>query len=146
MMDLWRTSELHEPGFNDTRIAALVRIGDPSAVPSVRALAENPKTEPHLRLEAVEALGSLRGPGVGELLLDLMIDPVPAILIGRLKKKKDRPLVLNQQGEFDEKAVIDRYNKRWPLYDGVAKYRVHLVVEMEKDEVTNLILQDLGLR
>ncbi|MGF6834056.1 very-short-patch-repair endonuclease [Paenarthrobacter sp. TE4293] len=28
MMDLWRTNELHELGFNDRRIAALVRIGD----------------------------------------------------------------------------------------------------------------------
>ncbi|MCP1415401.1 hypothetical protein [Paenarthrobacter sp. A20] len=28
MMDLWRTSELHELGFNDRRIAALVQVGD----------------------------------------------------------------------------------------------------------------------
>ena len=44
-------------------IRALARLGDPSAAPAVMALVRAPKTEPHVRVEAVAALDSLHADG-----------------------------------------------------------------------------------
>jgi HEAT repeat protein/cyclophilin family peptidyl-prolyl cis-trans isomerase len=60
-------------------IRALARIGDPTGAPPVKKLAQATTTEPHIRLEAISALGSLPAPGVADALLDAVTDPNPAI-------------------------------------------------------------------
>ena len=42
-------------------------------------------TNPHVRLEALDALGGMRAPGVADLLLDSFTDPNPAIRAAALK-------------------------------------------------------------
>jgi cyclophilin family peptidyl-prolyl cis-trans isomerase/HEAT repeat protein len=59
-------------------IRALGRIGERSAVPALLALVQSRQTEPHVRLEAITALGGLSGPGVIDALLDALTDPSPA--------------------------------------------------------------------
>jgi HEAT repeat protein len=60
-------------------VRALGQIGDPAAAPALLALVQTPKGDPHLRLEAVGALGSLKAGGVLDTLLDLLADPAPAV-------------------------------------------------------------------
>ena len=50
-------------------IRALGRIGEPGGAPPLLKIAENPRSDPLVRLEAVAALGGIRAPGVFELLL-----------------------------------------------------------------------------
>ena len=60
-------------------IRALGRIGDPAgAVPLLKLVAAM-KADPTLRLEAVTALGGIRGDGVIDLLLDVVGDPSPPV-------------------------------------------------------------------
>jgi len=71
-------------------IRALGKIGDRSAAEPLLKLLRDARLDPQVRLEAVAALGSLRGgiealPGVNDLLLDVMTDPVPAIRAAALK-------------------------------------------------------------
>ena len=65
-------------------IRALGRIGDPSAAEPLMKFIRDTTTHPHVRLEAVRALGGIHGgvaalPGVNEMLLDLLADETPAI-------------------------------------------------------------------
>jgi HEAT repeat protein/cyclophilin family peptidyl-prolyl cis-trans isomerase len=65
-------------------IRALGKIGDRSAAEPLIKLIRDTTADPQVRLEVVSALGGLRGgiaalPGVNDVLLDLMTDPVPAI-------------------------------------------------------------------
>src|SRR5207302_1551357 len=58
-------------------VRALGRIGDPSTVPPLLKLVQASDTEPHLRLEAIAALGGFHGAsasGLLDTLLDLIID------------------------------------------------------------------------
>jgi cyclophilin family peptidyl-prolyl cis-trans isomerase/HEAT repeat protein len=59
-------------------IRALARIGDSSAAPLLMKLVQAAGTEPHLRLEAIIALGALPAPGVFDLLLDVIADLNPS--------------------------------------------------------------------
>jgi HEAT repeat protein len=59
-------------------VRALGEIGDARAVPVLVPLLA-PKTNPGLRLEALQALGALHTPSVVDQLLDLASDPAPAI-------------------------------------------------------------------
>jgi HEAT repeat protein/cyclophilin family peptidyl-prolyl cis-trans isomerase len=56
---------------------ALGAIGDATAARPLLALMRSPRTESVLRLEAVSALGGVRGDGVYEALLDSLGDPSP---------------------------------------------------------------------
>jgi cyclophilin family peptidyl-prolyl cis-trans isomerase/HEAT repeat protein len=58
-------------------VRALGRIGDASAAPTLMKLVESSTAEPNIRLEAIAALGSIRAPGVMDLLLDLVSHPSP---------------------------------------------------------------------
>ena len=49
------------------------------AAPALTKLVQAPKPDPHLRLEAVSALGAVGGDGTYDALLDLLADPSPAI-------------------------------------------------------------------
>ncbi|HUR34345.1 MAG TPA: HEAT repeat domain-containing protein [Vicinamibacterales bacterium] len=60
-------------------VRSLGRIGDPAAAPPLMKLAQTTKTEPHIRLEAVTALGALRADGVYDALIDILGDPSPVI-------------------------------------------------------------------
>jgi cyclophilin family peptidyl-prolyl cis-trans isomerase/HEAT repeat protein len=60
-------------------IRALGRIGDPAAAPALLKLVQDVKTDPHLRLEAVTALGGVKADGVIDLLLDIIADPRPPV-------------------------------------------------------------------
>lgn len=60
-------------------IRSLARIGDPAAGAPLLRLVREPKTEPHLRLEAVMALGSIHADGVYDAIIDILGDPSPAI-------------------------------------------------------------------
>lgn len=60
-------------------IRALGRLGDTAAGPPLIALIRNPKGDPLLRLEAVQASGSVRDPAFDDVLLDTLADPSPAV-------------------------------------------------------------------
>jgi len=65
-------------------IRALGRIGDPSAAEPLLKSIRDASTNPQVRLEAVSALGGIRGgvaglPGVNDMLLDLLTAEIPAI-------------------------------------------------------------------
>jgi HEAT repeat protein/cyclophilin family peptidyl-prolyl cis-trans isomerase len=60
-------------------IRSLGRLADPSAAAALLKIVQAPKPEPHLRLEAVTALGSIRADGVYDALIDILGDPSPPI-------------------------------------------------------------------
>src|SRR5262249_48751096 len=71
-------------------IRALGKIGDRSGAEPLLKVVRDGGVDPQVRLEAVTAPGSLRGgmaalPGVNDLLLDVMTDPVPAIRAAALR-------------------------------------------------------------
>jgi HEAT repeat protein/cyclophilin family peptidyl-prolyl cis-trans isomerase len=66
-------------------IRAVGRIGDPSAAEPLLKFVHDAATEPHVRLEAVNALGGIRATDVTETLLDMLAHPVPAIRASALK-------------------------------------------------------------
>ena len=66
-------------------VRALGRIGEAAAAPALIKLIQAKDTNAHVRLEAVEALGSMRVPGVSDLVLDTLIDPNPAIRAAALR-------------------------------------------------------------
>ena len=71
-------------------IRALGKIGDPSTAEPLLKFIRDTSTDPHVRLEAVGALGGLRGgvsalPGANDMLLDLLTDPIPAIRAAALR-------------------------------------------------------------
>ena len=60
-------------------IRALGRIGDPAAIKPIARFIADAATDPHVRLEAVSALGGFHQPEVGDVLLDVLADPSPAV-------------------------------------------------------------------
>src|SRR5882672_5924927 len=71
-------------------IRALGKIGDPSTAEPLLKFIRDASIDPHVRLEAVSALGGLRGgvaalPGANDMLLDLLTDPGPAIRAAALR-------------------------------------------------------------
>ena len=66
-------------------IRALGRIGDAAAVEPLLRLIGDAAADPHVRLEAVGALGGFHQPEVGDALLDLLADPSPAIRAAALR-------------------------------------------------------------
>lgn len=60
-------------------IRALGRIGDAAAAPVLLKLVQDAKTDAHLRLEAVTALGGVKAEGVVDVLLDIIGDPSPLV-------------------------------------------------------------------
>jgi HEAT repeat protein/cyclophilin family peptidyl-prolyl cis-trans isomerase len=60
-------------------IRALGRIGDPAGAPPLLKLIAAGKADPHLRLEAVTAIGGIKGDGVIDLLLDVLGDSSTAV-------------------------------------------------------------------
>jgi HEAT repeat protein/cyclophilin family peptidyl-prolyl cis-trans isomerase len=56
-------------------IRALGRLGDPAGAAPLLALIASAKADPHLRLEAVSAIGGIKADGVIDLLLDVLSDP-----------------------------------------------------------------------
>jgi HEAT repeat protein/cyclophilin family peptidyl-prolyl cis-trans isomerase len=63
-------------------IRALGRIGDPASADGLLRLIHQTGIDPHVRLEAVSAIGGLRArsvPAITDALLDLLSDPAPAI-------------------------------------------------------------------
>jgi len=55
-------------------IRALGKIGDPAAAPALLKLVQGAKPDPQLKLEAVQALGSMHADGVLDVLLDALSD------------------------------------------------------------------------
>jgi len=66
-------------------VRALGRIGDAAAAPGLMKLFQAKDTDAHVRLEVVEALGTMRAAGVSDFVLDTLIDPNPAIRAAALK-------------------------------------------------------------
>jgi HEAT repeat protein len=66
-------------------IRALARIGDPSAAQPLLRFVRDESTDPHVRLEAVNALGAMHAADVTDTLLDLVTDPSPAIRASALR-------------------------------------------------------------
>ena len=67
------TAQPTERGLAVESVRALRRIGDAQAAPALLALAGDGRSEPSLRLEALEALGSMpASSGIGDALLDLL--------------------------------------------------------------------------
>jgi HEAT repeat protein/cyclophilin family peptidyl-prolyl cis-trans isomerase len=60
-------------------VRALGRIGDPAGGAPMLKIIQDRAAEPHLRLEAVSAIGNTRAPGVSDVLLDLLTDPSPDV-------------------------------------------------------------------
>ncbi len=60
-------------------IRSLGRLADASAAPALLRLLQDPKAEPHLRLEAVSVLGSMHADGVSDALIDVLGDPKPPV-------------------------------------------------------------------
>jgi HEAT repeat protein/cyclophilin family peptidyl-prolyl cis-trans isomerase len=66
-------------------VRALGRIADPSAAAALMKLVQAKDTNPYARVEAVDALGGMRAPGVSDVLLDSFTDANPAIRAAALK-------------------------------------------------------------
>ncbi len=66
-------------------IRALGQIEDDAAMPPLLRLILTPKTDRHLRLEAVAALGGTKADGVVETLLDVLADPAPPVRAAALR-------------------------------------------------------------
>ncbi len=66
-------------------IRALGGIGDASAAPPLLKIIDDEKSEPHVRLEAVSAIGSIHAPGVVDSLLDVIADPNPSMRAAALR-------------------------------------------------------------
>jgi HEAT repeat protein/cyclophilin family peptidyl-prolyl cis-trans isomerase len=66
-------------------IRALGRIGDPSGAAPLLKIITDAKSEPHVRLEAVSAIGSIPAPGVVDTLLDVIADPSPSVRAAALR-------------------------------------------------------------
>jgi HEAT repeat protein/cyclophilin family peptidyl-prolyl cis-trans isomerase len=69
-------------------IRALGRLGDPAAVATLMSVAQKPRVDPHVFLEAVTALGAPRGevdPRLFEALLDVLQDRRPAVRAAAIK-------------------------------------------------------------
>jgi HEAT repeat protein/cyclophilin family peptidyl-prolyl cis-trans isomerase len=66
-------------------IRSLARLGDSSGAAPLIKLVQNAKTEPHVRLEAVAALGSLKAEGVSDALIDVLGDPSPPVRAAAIK-------------------------------------------------------------
>ena len=60
-------------------IRSLGRLGDPAGAAPLLKLIAAVKADAHLRLEAVTAIGGIKGDGVIDLLLDVVGDPSPSI-------------------------------------------------------------------
>ena len=60
-------------------IRSIGRLGDPAAAPSLLKIVLTAKSDPHVRLEAVSALGGLHADGVMDTLLDTLADPSPPV-------------------------------------------------------------------
>lgn len=60
-------------------VRSLARLGSAALVTPLLTMARTNTTEPHLRLEIVTALGSMRTAGVFDSLIDLLGDPNPSI-------------------------------------------------------------------
>jgi HEAT repeat protein len=60
-------------------IRSLGRLGDPAGAPPLLKLIGATKADPQLRLEAVTAIGGIKGDGVIDLLLDVLGDPSPTV-------------------------------------------------------------------
>ncbi|MEQ1869951.1 MAG: HEAT repeat domain-containing protein [Vicinamibacterales bacterium] len=60
-------------------VRSLARLGDASAAPALLRLLQARGTDPHVRVEAVAAIGAVGGVGVTDVLIDLLGDPTPAI-------------------------------------------------------------------
>jgi cyclophilin family peptidyl-prolyl cis-trans isomerase/HEAT repeat protein len=66
-------------------VRALGRIGDPAAVEPLLRIIRDAAADPHVRLEAVGAIGGLHQPEVGDALLDVLADPSPAVRAATLR-------------------------------------------------------------
>ncbi len=66
-------------------VRSLARIGDRAAAAPLLKLVQTSKTEAHLRLEAVTALGLIHGDGVYDTLIDVLGDPSPPIRAAAIK-------------------------------------------------------------
>jgi len=66
-------------------VRALGRIGDPSAAPALVKIIDDAKSEPHVRLEAVSAVGTIHAPDIVDSLLDVVGDPSPAVRASALR-------------------------------------------------------------
>jgi HEAT repeat protein/cyclophilin family peptidyl-prolyl cis-trans isomerase len=60
-------------------IRSLGRLAAPAAAPALIKIVRAPKPEPHLRLEAILALGSIHADGVSDALVDVLGDPKPPV-------------------------------------------------------------------
>src|SRR5581483_212975 len=66
-------------------VCALGRIGDPAAGGVLLKILQDRRPDPHLRLEAITAAGATKAPGAGDLLVDLLADPSPAVRAAALR-------------------------------------------------------------
>jgi len=66
-------------------VRALGRIGDPAAVEPLLRIIRDAAADPHVRLEAVSAIGGFHQPEVGDVLLDVLSDPSPAVRAAALR-------------------------------------------------------------
>jgi len=66
-------------------VRALGRIGDPAAAQPLLRIAQSAASSLPLRVEAVTALGSVRAPGVADVLTDMLSDRSPSIRAAALR-------------------------------------------------------------
>ena len=66
-------------------VRALGRIGDPAAAGPLLRVIRDAAADPHVRLEAVSAIGGLHTPEVGDVLLDVLADPSPGVRAAALR-------------------------------------------------------------
>jgi HEAT repeat protein len=66
-------------------VRALGRVGDPAGAAPLMKIIQDRAAAPHLRLEATQALGGIKAPGVSDLLLDLLSDSAPAVRAAALR-------------------------------------------------------------
>jgi cyclophilin family peptidyl-prolyl cis-trans isomerase/HEAT repeat protein len=66
-------------------VRGLGRLKDARATAALLKILQAPKAEPHLRLEAVTAIGNVGGEGVSDTLIALLADPSPPIRAAALR-------------------------------------------------------------
>ncbi|MEQ1727590.1 MAG: HEAT repeat domain-containing protein, partial [Vicinamibacterales bacterium] len=77
-------------------IRSLARLGERAAAPALLKIVQAPKAEPHLRLEAVTALGAIRADGVYDQLIDVLGDPNPSV----------RAAAIRSMAQFDPEGFV----------------------------------------
>ncbi|MEY4747454.1 MAG: hypothetical protein RLZZ416_503 [Candidatus Parcubacteria bacterium] len=73
------------------------------------------------------------------------LDVALEIVLERQKHKFDRPNARTTDGTFDADKIAYLYRQRYPVYESLAHYRVHVAREAPKEEIAAKIFKELDI-